>query len=57
MTYDFAPRLAARARARHRRHILFTVCLLALPALSFQTVRGAADAPPQAAAQLAHASR
>lgn len=34
MPYDYAPRLTLLARARHRRHVLLTVCLLALPALS-----------------------
>lgn len=34
MLFDYAPRLLVLARARHRRHVLLTVCLLALPALS-----------------------
>lgn len=46
MIYDYAPRLAARLQARKRRHVLFTLCLLMLPALSFQTVRGTTDSPP-----------
>lgn len=57
MPYDYAPRLAMLARARKRRHIGFTVCLLALPALSFQTARGAPDATPVASVQLAQTTR
>ncbi len=37
MIVDYAPRLAARAKARRRRNTLFTALLLVLPALSFQT--------------------
>ena len=56
MLYDYAPRLAQRARARRHRHLLFTVCLLSLPALSFQSARGAMDAPPFTRVQLAQSA-
>lgn len=56
MPYDYAPRLAARALARRRRHVLFTLVLLTLPALSLQTAGRAAD-QPAAPAWLAQADR
>ncbi len=57
MPYDYAPRLALLARARKRRHTWFTVCLLALPALSFQTAGGAPDAALVTSMQLAQTNR
>ena len=56
MTYDYAPRLAARAAARKRRHVLFTLGLLMLPALSFQTTRSAADTTATSPVQLAQST-
>ncbi len=45
MHTDYAPRLAAIARARRRRQLIFTLGLLMLPALSFYPAGGMADAP------------
>lgn len=56
MIYDYAPRLAQRARARRHRHLLFTLCLLSLPALSFQSARGVVDAQPMPKVQLAQSA-
>lgn len=56
MPYDYAPRLALLARNRRRRHVLFTVCMLMLPALSFQAARGIADAPLSIAVQHAQSN-
>lgn len=38
MPYDYAPRLAVRARARRRRDTLLLVLMLTLPAISLSTV-------------------
>lgn len=56
MTYDYAPRLAARAIARRRRHVLFTLCLLLLPALSLHTTRSAAETANATPVQLAQSA-
>lgn len=56
MLYDYAPRLAAIAQARRRRRMFYTLGLLMLPAMSFQTVRATPDAPPANSVQLAQAS-
>ena len=53
MPYDYAPRLASLARARKRRHTFFTICLLALPALSFQSVSGAPETKSASSLQVA----
>lgn len=53
MPYDYAPRLAALARIRKRRHTLFTICLLALPALSFQSVSGVPETSAASSLQVA----
>ncbi len=57
MPYDFAPRLARRALARRRRHLLFTLCLLMLPALSFHSTRPAGETLAAESLQLAEAAR
>lgn len=57
MIYDYAPRLAARAQARKRRHVLFTLCLLTLPALSLHTTRSAAETSATSPVQLAQNAR
>lgn len=57
MIYDYAPRLAARARARRRRNLLFTLCLLSLPALSLQSVRGSTAPIAEPSLQLAQTQR
>lgn len=36
--YDYAPRLALRAHVRRRRSLIGTLLLLALPALSLQSL-------------------
>ena len=57
MTYDYAPRLAARASARKRRHVLFTLCLLMLPALSLHTTSSAIERAATGPVQLAQSAR
>lgn len=56
MTYDYAPRLAARAIARRRLHVLFTLCLLLLPALSLHTTHSAAEPANATPVQLAQSA-
>ena len=53
MITDYAPRLAARASVRKRRHVLFTLCLLMLPALSFHPTHRAADTTATSPVQVA----
>ncbi|MES2683817.1 MAG: hypothetical protein V4650_09890 [Pseudomonadota bacterium] len=57
MPYDYAPRLAARAAARRRRHLLFVLALLSLPALSFQSTRSVAEPPASTTLPLEQAAR
>lgn len=57
MPYDYAPRLAARAAARRRRNLLFTLALLSLPALSFQSASSRVEEPATISAPLEQAAR